>query len=682
MAVKDDRRARVMNIMGGGDSTPAPKVDKEKFIPTQPSGGARISSKQVHTLKVVNVKLGEVSTQLKGSLVLDKMRAELKRRKAQKAKRAAREKAIEAKKGGDPKKKDKKSGGGLGIFDKILNFLINFTLGAIAMKLVDIADNPDFQSFLKGLTVALSWIGKIAGGLFIAFANLVDWGYKIVDGATNWVKGAFGEEAAEKFTTFMGNLKNLINGFIVWKLVFEKIFKAIVKNVTRIFKGISKLIRTIWVKVRRLMGRKLRMFFKNLAKRTGELAKNLGKNVLQKGGKLLKSAGGFMKGIGGKILGKGGGKVGGLVGKIFGKAAKFIGPAIKGAMPAVKGFFGRIPILGPLIVGIVSLMSGEPPGQALFKSIGAALGGALGTFIPVPILGTLLGEAVGVFVGDLMYHLIIKRDPKAAMKLFGDTMKGIFNAGKAIVNWIFGGGLFNLLKQGGALYMKFAKWIFFTAIPWATKKVSGIGKIIGEWLTSGMARWVDTFPSFDIPNVGIQDMIYSIFDMRWPDFWPFGGRLSLGIGGKPVLPFLNEWRPDFLENLPRLPRILGFLWQGMPLLKNLVDGDGEVKSLPKIWNLFNPMFMIPHTKNAFFPGTGGGSSADVSAAGGGGSDDAKDVSEKASYEKNGGEGTTKIIEVPIPVKKIASVSSSGGSGGSGGSSRELDPQTASAYAGK
>jgi len=680
MAVKDDRRARVMNIMGGGDSTPAPKVDKEKFIPTQPSGGARISSKQVHTLKVVNVKLGEVSTQLKGSLVLDKMRAELKRKKAEKAKRAAREKAIEAKKGGDPKKKDKKSGGGLGIFDKILNFLITFTLGAIAMKLVDIADNPDFQSFLKGLTVALSWIGKIAGGLFIAFANLVDWGYKIVDGATNWVRGTFGEEAAEKFTTFMGNLKNLITGFIAWKLVFEKIFKAIVKNVTRIFKGISRIIRTIWVKVRRLMGRKLRMFFKNLAQRTGELAKNLGKSVLQKGGNLLKSAGGFMKGIGGKILGKGGGKVGGLVAKIFGKGAKIIGPAIKGAMPAVKGFFGRIPILGPLIVGIVSLMSGEPPGQALFKAIGAALGGALGTFIPIPIIGTLLGETIGVFVGDLMYHLIIKRDPKAAFKMLKDTLMGIFGF---ITKIPIIGDIIRIVQKGGNILFNFGKWVFLDAIPWAAAKIGGIGKIIGEWLTAGMARWVDTFPSFDIPNVGIQDMIYSIFDMRWPDFWPFGGRLSLGIGGEPVLPFLNEWRPDFLENLPRLPRILGFLWQGMPLLKNLVDGDGEVKSLPKIWNLFNPMFMIPHTKNAFFPGTGGGGgdSAKVSGSGGGESD-ASQVSEKASYEKNGGEGTTKIIEVPIPVKKIASVSSSGGSGGSGGSSRELDPQTASAYAGK
>ena len=678
MAVKDDRRARAMNIMGGGDSTPAPKVDKEKFIPTQPSGGAKISSKEVQTLKVVNVKLSQVSTQLKGSLVLDKMRAELKRKKAEKAKRAAREKAIEAKKGGDPKKKDKKSGGGLGIFDKILNFLITFTLGAIAMKLVDIADNPDFQSFLKGLTVALSWIGKIAGGLFIAFANLVDWGYKIVDGATNWVRGTFGEEAAEKFTTFMGNLKNLITGFIAWKLVFEKIFKAIVKNVTRIFKGISRIIRTIWVKVRRLMGRKLRMFFKNLAQRTGELAKNLGKSVLQKGGNLLKSAGGFMKGIGGKILGKGGGKVGGLVAKIFGKGAKIIGPAIKGAMPAVKGFFGRIPILGPLIVGIVSLMSGEPPGQALFKAIGAALGGALGTFIPIPIIGTLLGETIGVFVGDLMYHLIIKRDPKAAFKMLKDTLMGIFGF---ITKIPIIGDIIRIVQKGGNILFNFGKWVFLDAIPWAAAKIGGIGKIIGEWLTAGMARWVDTFPSFDIPNVGIQDMIYSIFDMRWPDFWPFGGRLSLGIGGEPVLPFLNEWRPDFLENLPRLPRILGFLWQGMPLLKNLVDGDGEVKSLPKIWNLFNPMFMIPHTKNAFFPGTGGGSSADVS-AGGGGKSDASQVSEKASYEKNGGEGTTKIIEVPIPVKKIASVSSSGGSGGSGGSSRELDPQTAAAYAGK
>ena len=98
-------------------------------------------------------------------------------------------------------------------------------------------------------------------------------------------------------------------------------------------------------------------------------------------------------------------------------------------MGAVKGFFSRIPILGPLVVAIVSLLSGEPPAQAAFKGIGAALGGALGTFIPIPILGTLLGEAIGSFVGDLLYYGIIEGDWKKAGKVFGQTLKAILSAG-------------------------------------------------------------------------------------------------------------------------------------------------------------------------------------------------------------------------------------------------------------
>ena len=71
--------------------------------------------------------------------------------------------------------------------------------------------------------------------------------------------------------------------------------------------------------------------------------------------------------------------------------------------------------------------------------MGAAVGGLLGTFIPIPVVGTLLGEAIGVFVGDLLYHLIVKRDPKAAFKMLKDTVMGIFKGGKAIFNWVTGG---------------------------------------------------------------------------------------------------------------------------------------------------------------------------------------------------------------------------------------------------
>ena len=68
-------------------------------------------------------------------------------------------------------------------------------------------------------------------------------------------------------------------------------------------------------------------------------------------------------------------------------------------------------------------MSGEPAAQALFKAGGAALGGALGTFIPIPILGTLIGETIGVYVGDLLYELIMGGGVDAVGQKLKDTFK-------------------------------------------------------------------------------------------------------------------------------------------------------------------------------------------------------------------------------------------------------------------
>ena len=420
--------------------------------------------------------------------------------------------------------------------------------------------------------------------------------------------------------------------------------------------------------MRRLMGRKLRMFFKNLAKRAGGIIRSAGRGLLNVGKAGLSRVGGLLSRGGGALAKTGAGKIvakaSGLVVKIFGKAANIIGPAIKGAMPAVKGFFGRIPILGPLIVGIVSLMSGEPPGQALFKAIGAALGGALGTFIPIPILGTLLGETIGVFVGDLMYHLVIKRDPKAAFKMLKDTLMGIFGF---LTKIPIIGDLIRIVQKGGNILFNFGKWVFLEAIPWATAKIGNIGKILGEWIGSGVERWKSTFPMFEIPNVGIQDMLYSIFDIEWPG-WVTG--LTMGQLSGPIFPMLADWRPDFLENLPRLPRIMGFLWQNVPGLSALVDSEGEVKGFPKFWLLGHPGFMFNHTKNAFFPGSGGSNGGEESVASSNGNSDASDVSESTSYE--GGEGEPMIIPIPIITPNRAVVTSGGGGGGSSSSSESSD----------
>ena len=149
----------------------------------------------------------------------------------------------------------------------------------------------------------------------------------------------------------------------------------------------------------------------------------------------MRNTSGAAKGLAGKAASK----VGGFAVKIFGKAAKFIAPAMKSAKPFVSKFFGKIPIIGPIVVGLVSVISGEPLGKALFKTIGAALGGALGTFIPIPVLGTLIGETIGVFVGDLLYEGLMGKGWGAAGKKLLSSLMKIFSAGKAVVKWIGSG---------------------------------------------------------------------------------------------------------------------------------------------------------------------------------------------------------------------------------------------------
>ena len=676
------RRSNVQKIMGGGDKKSSPKITAEKFLPTKPGGGARITSEQVQSLHIVNVKLGEVSNGLKDQLVLSKVREGLRKRKAENERRRAREAALEAEK--------KKGGGGggiiakgMGIFDRVFHFLITFLIGSVIMKLVDKLQDPEFLGFLNGFIDFISWVGNIGGKILDGLATFIDWAYGLYDQLEQWVGNTFGEEALEKFKTFTSSLKDLIAGFLVWKLVFEKIFKQIIANIKRVFGFVRRIVRTIWTKVRRLIGRKARMFFAKLAQRAGNFVRGIGSRVVQAGRGLVSRAGALISrggtAVASRLGGTAVGRAGGLVAKIFGKAANIIGPAIKGAMPAVKGFFGRIPILGPLIVGIVSLMSGEPLGQALFKAVGSALGGAIGAGIgavggPVAFIGLMIGEMVGAFVGDLLYYAIMERNPGKALTMLVDTFKGIFGF---LTKIPIIGDLLRIIQQGGNILFNFGKWVFLEAIPWATAKIGNIGRIIGEWIGSGVERWKSTFPMFEIPNVGIQDMLYSIFDIEWPG-WVTG--LTMGQLSGPIFPMLADWRPDFLENLPRLPRILGFLWQNVPGLSALVDDNGEVKGFPKFWLLGNPMFLFSHTKNAFFPGTGGSSAEPSIAAPSGGNTDAQDVSESTSYEE-GGEGEPMIIPIPIITPANTVVTSGGGGGSSSSSESSDDPMVTHLYQG-
>ena len=381
------------------------------------SGGG---SGDIKIVQDISVTVSAIAESMKSGLILKDKQEAKKRKAAERDKRAAQEADIEK-----PDKPKKEGGGfppikvpGIGLLSGIFGFLTNFFFGIGIMKLIDLADSP----IVKGIFSAVKGAGRVikflddflgisrgAGALLNGLISFIDFGYKISDGAEKLVKNIFGEEGAEKFRTFMENLKTLINSFLIFKIIKGKIGEALAKNIKNAFKLIRGVARRALVGLKRFMGPGARKGIKGL----------------------------FQAGKG--LAGKGASKVGGFAAKIFGKAAKFVAPALKAATPAVKGFAGRIPIMGPIIVGIVSLMSGEPAAQALFKAGGAALGGALGTFIPIPILGTLIGETIGVFVGDLLYELIMGGGVEAVGQKLKDTFTTLFKGGKMVADWVGGG---------------------------------------------------------------------------------------------------------------------------------------------------------------------------------------------------------------------------------------------------
>ena len=376
--------------------------------PVGPSGGG---SGDIKIVQDISVAVSAIAESMKGGLVLKEKAQRKERLAVEKEKRAAKEAETEK-----PDKQKKRGGGmpqvkvpGVGLLDGIFGFITKFIYGIVIMKLIE------FLPKLKGLLGALKKAGKVfdviidfGGKALNLLTTAVDFGYKLVDGAEQLVGKIFGEEGAEKFKTFTKNFTTLINSFFVFKLLKAKVFDVIVRSIKNAFKFAKNII-------------------KNAAKFVTKLFPQLGKV----GSKILSAGRGLVT--------KGLAKVGGFAAKIFGKASGVIAPAFKGAKPFLSKFFGKIPIVGPLVITIVSLLSGEPASQAIFKGLGAALGGALGTFIPIPILGTLIGETIGVFVGDLLYELLMGKGIEGVGQKLKDTFTTLFKGGKAVVNWLGGG---------------------------------------------------------------------------------------------------------------------------------------------------------------------------------------------------------------------------------------------------
>jgi len=370
---------------------------------------------QSETFSTIKTKVLEVDKLLKGSVLNKKKQLEKEKLEKEKSKRSKGENLLETK-----KERKRNVGPKLKIpipsfFNKIKDFITNTLLGYGLIKLLEWFDGEDGKSFFNGLASVAEFIENVGGTILNGLVGFIEASYDLYDNFRGWVGDSFGEEGLKKFDTLSKHLNTFFNAAIIGGLAFLKFggLRAGIFGLVGTFKSIFRrgLIRAVRRVSLKLFGKgATQAFGRGLSATSGAIGKGLSS-------------------VGGKLAAT---KTGKFAIKLFGPAAKVISPAIKIGLPAAKKFLSRVPILGPIIVAIVSLLSGEPVGQALFKAGGAALGGALGTFIPIPIIGTLLGEVIGAFVGDLLYYTIVKQDPKKAFEVLKQALSGIFNAGAAV----------------------------------------------------------------------------------------------------------------------------------------------------------------------------------------------------------------------------------------------------------
>lgn len=141
------------------------------------------------------------------------------------------------------------------------------------------------------------------------------------------------------------------------------------------------------------------------------------------------------------------------------------GKAVLGASRAMMRVFKRVPIIGSLLAGVLTyfqdteggnnpeLPGGGPDGKpdmnlskALFSAGGAALGGVIGSFIPIPVFGTLIGGIIGEYVGDLAYILIKGGGFQAVGQKLKEDIEKLLLVGGRVAGWAKDG--FKRLYEG------------------------------------------------------------------------------------------------------------------------------------------------------------------------------------------------------------------------------------------
>ena len=544
---KEEKRAKISKIMdrdssyGGKTKAKKPatisksklmKIDIDKVAKTTPNS-AKIDYK-AFTAKVDNIVgmtdalaflTGAQSEQKKNELELLRQQKEAEKKRKKEAK-------LEKKGGlGDKIKKGVKKAAQSPL-DAMTKFLTNMALGALAMFLIANADKirkvfetigNNLNKFAKLLRVT---IFGLQNGMKLAKAGL-----KMMGKGVNKLLSPIGKAFKAIGSKIKGVFKALGGKFL-------KLLKKIpgVKGLTNLIKGVGKVLSGAKTAVTATKNVAKKVVKKTVSKVAKPVTKVVSKVASKTTKVTSKVAGGVLK----KGIAKAPGR---LLIKLFGKnTAQMVANSGKLFKTLAKGAKAiKIPILGPIIVAITSILSGDNFEKTMFKTLGTVFGGMIGGGLGAALgglgapFGMLLGEIVGEFIGDLLYNVIRGDDDgtkgvEFLKKKFGQILTGAGNAAKSVMNFA----------------------------------MSMLGKF-GNFFEDGFDRFIDDFPTLDISKMKLG---FGVASVGAP--WALGKLVSL-IPGDPF--------------------------------KDMMDSKGEINKIPDLGLLtpFGIHKLLPHLKNSFFP---------------------------------------------------------------------------------
>ena len=406
-------------------------------------------------LVTIYKRVVEIDKILKGTLAEEKALTKEKTKQDKKEDRDKKEGKLEKKKTKEEKKQKGLSLPGLSFFDRIKKFITTIIGGFILQKLVDFGPEK-LEGIILAINTGLDVGVKAILGVIDAAGTFLLGAYDLYDQTKDWVGVKEGEDAKKKFGQFGEKLKNLLNAILIvggaaialgpkgpkpkprGPNLAPAAANAVAASRNTSFMGPGRY---------RLPGQTAAGSSLNL-----EMARRSASSTFTpaRASRFAGFKANLQTGTAGVPLPAGAQR--GLF-KVGSKAGQFLS---KASLPGIKNIFGRIPWIGTLIVTVASLLAGEPIGQAAFKGFGAALGGILGSFIPIPVIGTTIGLLAGEFVGDLLYSLILGKGPEEA----GAKLKVAFD---------------NALMVGG---------------------------LIGEYFKESFGRLFKNFPTIDVSDVG------------------------------------------------------------------------------------------------------------------------------------------------------------------------------------